>query len=142
MTHKTVGVLFVCVKNGGKSQMAGALMRHVAPDWVIVHTAGTRPGNELNAESVASLAEVGIEVGDERPKPITAELLADVSLIVTVGGEAVVDPIPGVEIRVWDVDEPSLRGVGGEKRMRLVRDDISGRVRALVAELEGSAPTA
>ncbi len=137
------GVLFVCVKNGGKSQMAGGLMRHLAGDDVIVHTAGTTPGNDLNAESVQSLAELGIEIGDEYPKPITEDLLADIDLIITVGKEAILDPTPGIEIRNWDTDEPSERGIGGIERMRLVRDDIQDRVAALVTELtprEGKAP--
>ncbi|WP_026554685.1 arsenate-mycothiol transferase ArsC [Arthrobacter sp. 35W] len=131
----TPGVLFVCVKNGGKSQMAGGLMRHRAGDAVTVHTAGTQPGKDLNAQSVESLAELGIDISTEHTKPITAALLADVSLIITLGKEAVVDPVPGVEIRNWDTDEPSERGINGMERMRLVRDDIQNRVQALAAEL-------
>jgi len=129
------GVLFVCVKNGGKSQMAGGLMRHLVGDAVIVHTAGTTPGKALNAESVQSLTELGINIGDEHPKPITEDLLADVCLIITLGKEAAIDPVPGIEIRNWATDEPSIRGIGGMERMRLVRDDIRTRVAALVAEL-------
>ncbi len=128
-------ILFVCVKNGGKSQMAGGLMRHLAGDDVIVHTAGTQPGKARNAESVQSLAELGIEIGDEYPKPITEDLLADIDLIITVGKEAILDPVPEIEIRNWDTDEPSKRGIGGIERMRLVRDDIHTRVAALVTEL-------
>ncbi|WP_427018261.1 low molecular weight phosphatase family protein [Pseudarthrobacter sp. P1] len=131
----TPGVLFVCVKNGGKSQMGGALMRHLAGDAVTVHTAGTKPGKDLNAESVQSLAELGIDISTEHTKPITADMLADVSLIITLGKEAVVDPVPGIESRNWDTDEPSERGIGGMERMRLVRDGIQARVQALATEL-------
>ncbi|MGO1383601.1 MAG: low molecular weight phosphatase family protein [Arachnia sp.] len=129
------GVLFVCVKNGGKSQMAGALMRALVDDAIVVHTAGTTPGKALNAESVESLTELGIDVGDEHPKLLTDDMLADVGLIVTLGNEAVVEPIPGVEIRNWDTDEPSQRGIVGMERMRLVRDDIRSRVADLASEL-------
>ncbi|ALV44341.1 arsenate reductase [Arthrobacter alpinus] len=134
MTNKP-GVLFVCVKNGGKSQMAGGLMRHLAGDAVAVFTAGTRPGASLNAQSVESLAELGIDLGDQRTKAITQDMLAHVTLIITLGSEAVVEPVPGVEIRNWDTDEPSKRGIEGMARMRLVRDDIRARVQELAAEL-------
>ncbi|MGA7206091.1 MAG: low molecular weight phosphatase family protein [Specibacter sp.] len=134
MTTKP-GVLFVCVKNGGKSLMAGGLMRHVAGDAVTVHTAGTKPGAALNAQSVESLAELGINVSGEQTKAITVDMLANVQLIITLGSEAVVDAVPGIEIRNWDTDEPSKRGIEGLERMRLVRDDIQVRVRALAAEL-------
>lgn len=134
MTSKP-GVLFVCVKNGGKSQMAGALMRHHAQDAVTVYTAGTNPGSSLNAQSVESLAELGINITGEHPKPLTTDMLANVGLIVTLGKEAVVDPVLGIEIRNWDTDEPSTRGIEGMERMRLVRDDIRGRVMVLASEL-------
>jgi len=135
MTTKP-GVLFVCVKNGGKSQMAGGLMRYLTGDAVTVYTAGTRPGPSLNATSVESLAELGIDISAEHTKPVTADMLAHVGLIVTLGSEAVVDPIPGIEIRNWDTDEPSGRGIEGMERMRLVREDINNRVIALAQELE------
>ncbi|MFC7491195.1 MULTISPECIES: low molecular weight phosphatase family protein [unclassified Knoellia] len=131
-------VLFVCVKNGGKSQMAGALMRLEAGDGVEVHTAGTKPGSALNAESVESLAEVGANVAGEAPKPIEPELLARVDRVVVLGSEAVVDRVPGMraEIETWETDEPASRGIEGMERMRLVRDDIRERVRRLRSELD------
>lgn len=135
MIKNKASVLFVCVKNGGKSQMAGGLMRHLAGDTATVYTAGTKPGTALNVQSVESLAELGIDISGEHTKPITAEMLATVDLIITLGREAAVDSVPGIEIRNWDTDEPSLRGIEGMERMRLVRDDIRDRVNALVAEL-------
>ncbi|MGB3301345.1 low molecular weight phosphatase family protein [Gordonia sp. (in: high G+C Gram-positive bacteria)] len=126
-------VLFVCVKNGGKSQMAEGLMRQLAGDAVEVHSAGTRPGSAVNALSAESLLEVGVDIRDEVPKAIDPELLRRVDLVVTLGREAVVDE-PGVRVINWDTDEPSERGIDGIERMRLVRDDIAGRVRTLVAE--------
>jgi|UniRef100_UPI00389B0176 arsenate-mycothiol transferase len=129
-------VMFVCVKNGGKSQMAAALMRHEAGDAVEVRSAGTHPGGKLNAQSVESLAEIGVGVGDEHPKPIDPAVLAATDLVVLVGTDARLDTVPaGVKVHVWDTDEPSHRGIEGMERMRLVRNDIRARVRALVDEL-------
>jgi arsenate-mycothiol transferase len=128
-------VLFVCVKNGGKSQMAAGLMRHTAGDRVDVYSAGTKPGAEINALSAAALAEVGIDIGDEKPKPIDPDLLSRVDLVVTLGREAQVDPIPGTPLENWDTDEPSERGIDGIERMRKVRDDIAARVEALTSRL-------
>jgi arsenate-mycothiol transferase len=132
-------VLFVCVRNGGKSQMAAGLMRKAAGDRVAVHSAGTHPGAKINALSAEVLAEVGADMGGETPRPIDPELLRAVDLVIILGREAVVEVPQGVELRNWDTDEPSDRGIDGIERMRLVRDDIDARVHALLAEL---APTA
>ncbi len=138
MTTDTPSVLFVCVKNGGKSQIAAALMRRAAGDTVEIHSAGTKPGTAVNALSAESLQEVGVDITDQTPKAINPELLARVDLVVTLGREAVVDAPDGVRLVNWDTDEPSERGIDGIERMRLVRDDIATRVNALAAEL---APT-
>ena len=129
-------VLFVCVKNGGKSQMAAGLMRHLAGDRVQAYSAGTHPGNALNELSVASLEELGIDLADEKPKPIDPDLLRTVDLVVTLGREARVEPVSGVRIINWDIDEPSERGIDGIERMRLVRDDIRDHVQHLLSELD------
>lgn len=131
----TPSVLFVCVKNAGKSQMAAALMRHAAGDAVEVHSAGTRPGETLNALSVQSLAEMGVDVSGEYPKAIDPELLRRVDRVVVLGGAAQVDAPEGVAVETWLTDEPTERGIGGIERMRLVRDDIACRVERLVREL-------
>jgi arsenate-mycothiol transferase len=127
-------VLFVCVKNGGKSQMAAGLMRHLVGNAVTVRSAGTRPGTELNPLTVQSLAELGIDISDEAPKEATAELVASADLVVTLGREARVEPIGNCVVN-WDTDEPSERGIEGPERMRLVRDDIDARVRELARSL-------
>ena len=128
-------VLFVCVKNGGKSQMAAGLMRKAAGDAVEVHSAGTKPGNQVNALSAESLVEIGVDISGETPKAIDPDLLARVDLVVTLGREAVVQVPDGTPLVTWDTDEPSERGIDGIERMRLVRDDIAARVDALAAEL-------
>lgn len=130
-------VLFVCVKNGGKSQMAAALMRQVAGDRVEVHSAGTHPGTAINALSAQVVAEVGADMTGEHPRPVDPRLLARVDRTIVLGAEAVVGPVPGMrgDIETWETDEPSARGIEGIERMRLVRDDILTRVRALAGEL-------
>ena len=128
-------VLFVCVKNAGKSQMAAGLMSKAAGDTVRVYSAGTEPGAVINQLSAQALAEVGIDVSTEMPKPIDAELIRSVDVVVTLGREAHVEPVTGTSFENWDTDEPSERGIDGIDRMRLVRDDIAARVADLVERL-------
>ena len=133
----TPSVLFVCVKNGGKSQMAAGLMRHTAGDSVTVDSAGTQPGSTVNALSVQVLAEVGVDITDQTPKAITPQMVAAADLVVTLGRDAHVDTVPGTRFENWDTDEPSERGIDGIERMRLVRDDITARVEDLRTRLLG-----
>ncbi|MEV0107762.1 low molecular weight phosphatase family protein [Nocardia sp. NPDC050799] len=128
-------VLFVCVRNSGKSQMAAGLMRRAGSGQVVALSAGTDPGTKLNALSVAALAEVGVDIGGEHPKPVDPLLLHAVDLVVVLGREADLDIAPGVRVRRCDTDEPSRRGIEGIEGMRLVRDDIAARVRGLLTEL-------
>lgn len=134
-------VLFVCVKNGGKSQMAAGLLRHAvaahphAP--VDVSSAGTRAGTSLNAQSVQSLAEIGVDLTGEHPRQLTDDMVAAADLVVVLGAEAHVDPASGTPVETWETDEPSHRGVEGLERMRLVRDDIARRVDELHRRLTG-----
>ena len=131
-------VLFVCVKNGGKSQMAAGLMRKLAGDQIEVYSAGTAPGSVINTLSAQSLLEVGADITGEHPKPIDPALLREVDLVVTLGREARVDVPAGTRLQNWDIDEPSERGIEGIERMRLVRDDIATRVQRLAPELNPS----
>ncbi|MFC5089231.1 low molecular weight phosphatase family protein [Corynebacterium aquatimens] len=135
----TPKVLFVCVRNGGKSQMAAALAEKHAGDKLEVHSAGTQPGTSINAESAASVAEVGADMSAGTPKPIDPEILRTADRVILIGQEAQVDLPEGARGKLtrWDTDEPSTRGIEGMERMRLVRDDIDAKVRGLVAELLG-----
>ena len=133
-------VLFVCVRNAGKSQMAAGLMKAVAGDAVDVFSAGTAPGEALNGESARSLAELGIDISGERPKAVTEDLLRAVDVVVVLGQEAQVEPPSGTRLERWETDEPSERGVEGMERMRLVRDDIAARVRVLAGNLLAQEP--
>lgn len=126
-------VLFVCVRNGGKSQLAAALMQELAGDMVTVHSAGTDPGTKLNQEMLDSLAEVGIAQPKAPPKAIDPALLASVDLVVLLGAEAQLDA-GNTPTERWVTDEPSDRGITGAERMALIREDIHTRVIDLVAE--------
>ena len=127
--------LFVCVKNGGKSQMAAGILRDAAGDRIVVHSAGTEPGTELNTLSVESLQEINIDIRNEKPKPIDPVLLREVSVVILLGNEAKLENEDGITVQRWDTDEPSERGIDGIERMRLIRDDIATRVDHFANEL-------
>jgi arsenate-mycothiol transferase len=131
-------VLFVCVKNSGKSQMAAGLMRAIAGHSVHVYSAGTQPGTSINRLSAESLAEVGVDISDQTPKPIDPSLLRGVDFVITLGREAHVDPMPGPRFETWDTDEPSQRRIDGIQRMRLIRNDITDRVTDLLHRIEAA----
>lgn len=133
----TPNVLFICVKNGGKSQLAAGLMKDLAGESIDVASAGTLPGTALNALAVEAMTELGIDISAEVPKAVTEEALRAADVVVTLGREATVAVPEGTRYENWDTDEPSERGIGGMDRMRLVRDDIRSRVRQLHRELIG-----
>lgn len=137
-TTNTPSVLFVCSKNGGKSQLAAGLMNQLAHGTVTVHSAGTKPGESLNTQAVESLNELGSDITGEHPKPVTDEVLDAVDVVIVLGTEARIEPREGRRFECWETDEPSERGIEGMERMRLVRDDIKSRVQKLHAELTGS----
>ncbi|SDY95535.1 arsenate-mycothiol transferase [Modestobacter sp. DSM 44400] len=120
-------VLFVCVRNAGKSQMAAGLLKQLVGDAVEVYSAGTDPSPAVNELSAESLAEVGVDITAEHPKAITRAMVESADVVVTLGREAKVDQIPGTRFETWDTGEPSERGIEGIERMRLVRDDIAAR---------------
>lgn len=135
-------VLFVCLRNGGKSPMAEGLARAFAPGATFV-SAGTAPGEAVNAESVAALAEVGVDISSHVPQPLTAELVEAADVVVVLGEEAAVVTHDGTPVVRWVLDEPSQRGIDGMTRMRLVRDEIDERVRGLLSApaVEPAAPS-
>lgn len=124
-------VLFVCVSNRGKSVMAERLTATVT-DRIAASSAGTNAkiGGQVNDLSTQVLAEVGADVDGHQPRQLTEELMRAADLVVVVG-TADVTPPEGVALEVWDTDEPSERGIDGIERMRLIRDDITNRIRAL-----------
>ena len=132
---KKPAVLFVCSKNGGKSQLAAGLMNQLANGSVTVYSAGTKPGKSLNPQAVESLTELGIDISSEHPKPVTEDVLDVVDAVIVLGTEAKLEPREGTRFEVWETDEPSERGIEGMERMRLMRDDIRSRVRDLYEDL-------
>ncbi|GAA1353110.1 low molecular weight phosphatase family protein [Falsarthrobacter nasiphocae] len=132
-------VLFVCSKNGGKSQMAAAVMRKGAGEELRVVSGGTNPGSGLNAQSVASLEARGYSVEGEYAKAIAPETLEAADVVVILGNEAQLDVPEGRRVERWLTREPSEEGIEGAERMNLILDDIEQRVEALREDLrEGS----
>lgn len=133
-THTTTSVLFVCVGNAGKSQMAAALTKLRAPH-LEVHSAGTSPKSTLNSDSVKAIAESGADLSHESPKGIDPQLLNQVDRVIIVGKQAEMERDAHPCITRWLTEEPSERGINGLERMRLIRDEIDARVRELITEL-------
>ncbi|MGW6033699.1 arsenate-mycothiol transferase ArsC [Gordonia terrae] len=129
-------VLFVCVSNRGKSVMAEHLTPTVT-DRIAASSAGTsaKIGGEVNELSAHVLAEIGVDVAAHRPRQLTDDLMRAADLVVVVG-TAEVTPPDGVSIEVWNTVEPADRGVDGLERMRLIRDDITTRIRDLTDRLQ------
>lgn len=133
-------VLFVCQSNGGKSAMAAALMRSLG-DEVEVHSAGTAPASELNAEAVASCRAVGADMTVDSPTALDPALQARADRIVVLGTNAKFPTAPGQKAPVerWIPAEPGDRGLAGAERMDALRDDIAARVKQLHDEVTGKA---
>lgn len=133
-------VLFVCSRNGGKSQIAAGYLAKEAGDLVHVSSAGTKPGTEINALAAQVLAGQGIDILKAVPRQLTQEDMRAASLVVVLGTEAKVPVVDGVAVEVWETDEPSLRGIEGLERMELLTDDIHRRVLELKDRLLKPAP--
>lgn len=133
----TPTVLFVCVRNSGKSQMAAGLMRQAADGRVVALSAGTAPGTKLNELSVAALAEVGIDISGEYPKPWTEEILKAADVIITMGCGDACPVYPGRRYEDWDL--PDLAGLD-VAAVRPIRAEVETRVRTLLAELDVPTP--
>jgi arsenate reductase len=132
ITKAVPEVLFVCVQNAGRSQMAAALLEHRAQGRVHVRSAGSDPAEEINPAVVEALAELGIDVQEEVPKPLTDEVVRAADAVVTMGcGDAC--PIhPGRRYLDWELDDPAGQPL---EVVRRIRDEIDSRVQALLAEL-------
>ena len=125
-------VLFLCVHNAGRSQMAAGWMRHLASGRVDVFSGGSDPGMELNAGAVAAMAEQGIDISGELPQPWTDEFVRAADVIVTMGCGDACPVYPGRRYLDWALDDPAGRSI---EEIRPIRDEIERRVRALLEEL-------
>lgn len=125
-------VLFVCVQNAGRSQLASALLRSIAGDAVTVLTAGSEPTAAINPLVISALDEIGVPVGAEFPKPLTDEVVRAADVVVTMGCGDACPVYPGRRYLDWDLPDPASLSLDGVRR---VRDDIERRVRALLTEM-------
>jgi protein-tyrosine-phosphatase len=125
-------VLFVCVHNAGRSQMAAALLDHYAAGRVTVRSAGSEPAERVNPRVVIAMAEIGLDVSRELPKPLTGEAVRAADVVITMGcGDAC--PIhPGKRYEDWELEDPADADLEGVRR---IRDEIAERVQGLVGEL-------
>ncbi|MEZ7007097.1 arsenate reductase ArsC [Streptomyces sp. AD55] len=125
-------VLFVCVHNAGRSQMAAAWLTHLAGDRVEVRSAGSSPGEQVNPAAVAAMAEVGVDISAEAPKALTADAVRAADVCVTMGCGDACPVFPGKRYLDWSLDDPAGRGV---EAVRPIRDEIKALVEDLIAEI-------
>jgi arsenate reductase (thioredoxin) len=129
----TPSVLFLCVQNAGRSQMAAGWMRHLAGERVDVFSGGSEPAEALNRGAVAAMAEVGIDISDELPKPWADEIVRAADVVVTMGCDDACPLYPGKRYVDWEIDDPAGKEV---EEIRPIRDEIGRRVRTLMTELK------
>jgi protein-tyrosine-phosphatase len=132
----TPAVLFLCVHNAGRSQMALGWLRHLGGDRVRGFSGGSEPKSAINQVAVAAMAEVGVDISGESPKPWTYEVLDAVDIVVTMGCGDACPVIPGKRYEDWEVADPSDRPLD---EVRPIRDEIETRVRDLLRRLEVAA---
>jgi arsenate reductase (thioredoxin) len=128
-------VLFVCVHNAGRSQMAAALLDHHARGSVKVRSAGSEPADKLNPAVVAAMNELGIDISREFPKPLTGEAVESADVVITMGCGDACPYYAGKRYLDWELDDPAGQPLAA---VRAIRDDIDVRVRELLEELRDS----
>ena len=128
-------VLFVCVHNAGRSQMAAALLDHYADGRVHVRSAGSAPADEINRDVVTAMSELGLDLAKEFPKPMTDEFVAAADVVVTMGCGDACPIYPGKRYEDWELDDPAETDLDGVRR---IRDELAQRVARLLDELQPS----
>jgi arsenate reductase len=129
-------VLFVCVHNAGRSQMAAGYLQHLAGDRIDVLSAGSQPVDQINPAAVEAMAEEGIDIGSEQPKLLTDSAVQTADVVITMGCGDECPFYPGKRYEDWVLDDPAGHGV---EAVRLIRDEIRKRIEALIADLDASA---
>jgi arsenate reductase len=127
-------VLFVCVHNAGRSQMAAGWLRHLAGDRVEVLSAGSAPAGSVNPVAVEAMAEAGVDITSGRPKVLTTEAVQESDVVITMGCGDACPFFPGKRYEDWKLDDPAGQGI---EAVRPIRDEIRARVETLVTELLG-----
>ncbi|MEY4457912.1 MAG: hypothetical protein RIS25_505 [Actinomycetota bacterium] len=132
MTHKAT-VLFVCIHNAGRSQMAAGYLQHLAGDRVQVLSAGTEPKDHVNPSAVQAMAEKGIDIATNTPKVLTTEAVQESDYVITMGCGDTCPFFPGKTYLDWPLSDPAGKGV---EDVRPIRDEIRAKVEALIAEID------
>ena len=132
MTGQKPSVLFVCVHNAGRSQMAAGWLRELAGERVEVRSAGSMPAEQINPVAAQAMREVGIDITAERPKVLKAETVQESDVVITMGCGDACPFFPGKRYEDWKLDDPAGQGIDA---VRPIRDEIKGRVETLLAEL-------
>lgn len=133
MSDKKASVLFVCVHNAGRSQMAAGYLQHLAGDRIEVRSAGSEPGNAVNPAAVAAMLEEGIDIGAAQPKVLTTEAVQASDYVITMGCGDACPFFPGKTYLDWKLDDPAGQGV---EAVRPIRDEIRGLIENLIAEID------
>jgi arsenate reductase (thioredoxin) len=134
VTNEVPEVLFVCVHNAGRSQMAAGLLDKLAEGRVRVRSAGSDPADEINPNARAAMAEIGIDIGMEFPKPVTDDAVRAADAVITMGCGDACPIYPGKRYEDWELEDPAGKDI---ETVRAIRDEIESRVRTLLSALVG-----
>lgn len=131
-TNTKPSVLFVCVHNAGRSQMAAGFLRDIAGDRIEVRSAGSMPADQINPTAVAAMGELGIDITAEQPQVLTTEAVQASDVVITMGCGDACPFFPGKRYDDWKLDDPAGQGIDA---VRPIRDEIRARIEQLVSEL-------
>jgi protein-tyrosine-phosphatase len=129
----SASVLFVCVHNAGRSQMAAGFLSHLAGDRIEVRSAGSLPADQINPAAVEAMAEAGIDISDQQPKVLTTEAVQASDYVITMGCGDACPVFPGKKYLDWALEDPAGQGL---EAVRPIRDEIEKRIRDLIAEID------
>ncbi|MEU6881475.1 arsenate reductase ArsC [Streptomyces sp. NPDC046712] len=134
-TAPLASVLFVCVHNAGRSQMAAGFLHHLAGDRIEVRSAGSVPGDQVNPAAVEAMREAGVDISDQRPKVLTTEAVQASDYVITMGCGDACPIFPGKKYLDWALEDPAGQGV---EAVRPIRDEIKGLIEGLIAEIDAT----
>lgn len=132
MSDSKPTVLFVCVHNAGRSQMAAGYLRHLAGGQIEVLSAGSAPADSINSVAVEAMKEDGVDITSEAPKILTTDAVQESDVVITMGCGDACPVFPGKRYEDWKLDDPAGQGI---ESVRPIRDDIKARIRTLITEL-------